>query len=198
MNPYEILNVPVDADDAAIERAYKKAAAVAHPDNQDGGSNDAFLQVKKAKDVLLDPMRRSIYDSIGLIFGDDPESEQAILLIVEIVNDLLGNPRLLLSGFSNFLHAINGAISGRRELLEEAVAMFKRSIEIIEANWGGAPMVKAAIIKNVSGRMMTCGASMAACKKAIELMREVKFTAVPTPRPLSGFGVVTLVDHTPR
>lgn len=55
-------------------------------------------------------------------------------------------------------------------------------------------MVKAAIVKNVSGRMMTCGAGIAACKKALELMREVKFTAAPIPRPISGFPLAMMGD----
>ena len=60
---YEILGIKARADQAEIKRAYRRAAAQAHPDG--GGSTDQFVLVQEAYDVLSDPVRRRLYDHTG-------------------------------------------------------------------------------------------------------------------------------------
>jgi curved DNA-binding protein CbpA len=55
--------VPRDADEAAIRRAYRRAAKRAHPDG--GGSPEAFERVSTAMRVLVDPRARQKYDTTG-------------------------------------------------------------------------------------------------------------------------------------
>lgn len=57
---FDLLEIPITATDAEINSAYKKMAHKYHPDKQ-GGSNDKFIQINKAKEVLLDPIHKSIY-----------------------------------------------------------------------------------------------------------------------------------------
>ncbi|OAP59124.1 hypothetical protein AYL99_06422 [Fonsecaea erecta] len=62
---YKILGVDKDAGDKEIERAYKKKAAVLHPDKTQGDKQkeEEFKDCLEAKETLLDPRKRQIYDS---------------------------------------------------------------------------------------------------------------------------------------
>jgi DnaJ family protein C protein 7 len=62
---YKILGVDKDAGDKEIERAYKRKAAVLHPDKTQGDKDkeDQFKDCLEAKETLLDPQKRQIYDS---------------------------------------------------------------------------------------------------------------------------------------
>lgn len=66
---YAVLGLPRDADQAAIRRAYRNKARVAHPDG--GGSPQSFALVKTAYDTLIDEARRRRYDNTGA-FDDAP------------------------------------------------------------------------------------------------------------------------------
>lgn len=58
---YATLGVPPTATLAEIVRAYRRAAAHAHPDR--GGSHERMQALNEAKAVLTDPARRARYDA---------------------------------------------------------------------------------------------------------------------------------------
>jgi DnaJ homolog subfamily C member 7 len=62
---YKILGVDKDAGDKEIERAYKKKATILHPDKTQGDKKkeEEFKDCLEAKETLLDPQKRQIYDS---------------------------------------------------------------------------------------------------------------------------------------
>lgn len=63
MNPYEVLNINPDANDKDIKKAYRKLAAIHHPDR--GGDPEYFKFIKRAYDILSDPEQRSHFDFHG-------------------------------------------------------------------------------------------------------------------------------------
>ncbi|TFK29661.1 DnaJ-domain-containing protein [Coprinopsis marcescibilis] len=63
---YELLGVPVDADDTVLKKAYRKQAMVYHPDkNTSPDAEEKFKDISKAYQVLSDPNLRAVYDKNG-------------------------------------------------------------------------------------------------------------------------------------
>lgn len=62
---YKILGVAKDATDKDIEKAYKKKAAILHPDKTQGDKEkeELFKDCLEAKETLMDPQRRHMYDT---------------------------------------------------------------------------------------------------------------------------------------
>jgi len=74
---YEILQVPRDATDADIKKAYRRLAMKYHPDvNNSPDANETFKEINEAYHVLSDPEKRATYDRHGRVempsngFGD--------------------------------------------------------------------------------------------------------------------------------
>jgi curved DNA-binding protein CbpA len=61
---YATLEVPQDADAAALKKAYRKAAKKLHPDTETG-DKEAFQDLSQAYAVLSDPATRAQYDEFG-------------------------------------------------------------------------------------------------------------------------------------
>jgi curved DNA-binding protein CbpA len=64
INYYELLQIPCNADEDAIRRAYRSMASRVHPDNPDTGNVERFLLLQQAFRVLSDPASRAKYDSV--------------------------------------------------------------------------------------------------------------------------------------
>ncbi|MGH8827853.1 MAG: molecular chaperone DnaJ [Jiangellaceae bacterium] len=68
---YKILDVPKDADAAAIKKAYRTLARKLHPDHNsaDKSAEERFKDVSEAYSVLSDPEKRKQYDEARTLFG---------------------------------------------------------------------------------------------------------------------------------
>ncbi len=63
---YKILDVPRNAEQADIKKAYRKLARKYHPDvNKASGAEEKFKEVNEAYEVLKDPEKRKAYDQFG-------------------------------------------------------------------------------------------------------------------------------------
>ncbi len=92
IDPYEILGVDRDAGDDAIKAAYRRQAKTTHPDS--GGDAGAFLLGQKALELLLDPLRRKVFDATGYDPElADPTDLQGLLVIEKLVNDIVLDER---------------------------------------------------------------------------------------------------------
>ena len=62
---YQLLGVKSTASVKEIKAAYKRLARLQHPDLNGGNpeSARAFIQISRARDILLDPQRRAAYDA---------------------------------------------------------------------------------------------------------------------------------------
>ncbi|MDQ4491021.1 DnaJ domain-containing protein [Sinomonas sp. ASV486] len=71
---YEVLGVPVTANESEIRRAYRRAARAHHPDH--GGDVVEFRRVTLAFEVLSDPKARAAYDRSYFTSAPQRESPQ--------------------------------------------------------------------------------------------------------------------------
>lgn len=65
---YTVLDIPRNASETDIKKAYRKMALKWHPDRNPGNPKDAehiFKLVSKAYEVLSDPKKREVYDRYG-------------------------------------------------------------------------------------------------------------------------------------
>jgi len=58
---YSILDVPTDAEGPALRRAFRRLSLNAHPDKR--GSQDDFVTLRGAYEILSDPAERAKYDA---------------------------------------------------------------------------------------------------------------------------------------
>lgn len=92
IDPYQLLGLERDADEAAVKAAYRKAAKSAHPDA--GGDLDAFGRLNASYELLKDPVRRRVYDDTGY----DPQLADAtdlkgLLMLETLVNEMILDER---------------------------------------------------------------------------------------------------------
>ncbi len=65
-NYYDILNVPRNADEKELKRAYRSLTKKYHPDiNKEEGAEDKFKEINEAYSVLSDSQKRAQYDQLG-------------------------------------------------------------------------------------------------------------------------------------
>lgn len=70
MDPYEVLGVARDADDAAIKKAYRALARSYHPDvNPEAEAQEKFKEITHAYEILSDPQKRAAFDRGGDLGG---------------------------------------------------------------------------------------------------------------------------------
>jgi hypothetical protein len=71
---YDLLQVPRDASDAKIKKAYHRMSLKLHPDK--GGDPKEFQKLKQAYEVLSDKEKRQQYDSVGLDIEENDGDDQ--------------------------------------------------------------------------------------------------------------------------
>jgi len=64
---YKALDLPDDAEDAAVKKAYRKLSIQYHPDkNPDQASQARFNEIRDAYEILNDPDKKILYDTGGM------------------------------------------------------------------------------------------------------------------------------------
>jgi hypothetical protein len=68
---YQVLGVKSTASVKEIKAAYKRLARLKHPDLNGGlpEATKAFVQISRARDILIDPKRRAAYDAQRNAYG---------------------------------------------------------------------------------------------------------------------------------
>ncbi|KAI1777031.1 hypothetical protein F4818DRAFT_439391 [Hypoxylon cercidicola] len=62
-DPYEVLGVSPDADEAIIKKAYRQLCLRYHPDKAGEDSHETFVTIQESYELLFDSDLRALYDS---------------------------------------------------------------------------------------------------------------------------------------
>ncbi|CAN5325075.1 molecular chaperone DnaJ [soil metagenome] len=147
---YEILELPRNASEAEIKKAYRRLAMKHHPDrnSSDKASEAHFKIVKEAYEVLSDNRKRAAYDQFGHA-GIDPSrgGGGGAFNFGDIFGDIFGDV------FSDAFGARGGKASGRGADLR-----YDLEITLNQAVFGTAITLKVPTLNNCK----TCSGSGAA------------------------------------
>lgn len=103
---YEVLEVPRDADEKTIKRAFLKKARKLHPDVNDApDAEERFKEVNEAYTVLSDEQKRANYDRYG-----DPNGPAGFGSDYVDVSDIFGGGGF---GFGDIFDSFFGGMGGR-------------------------------------------------------------------------------------
>ncbi len=196
MNPYEVLNVPEDADKKTIRKAYQKAAREAHPDK--GGDNDDMVEINAAYRLLSDPEKRKRYDETG----DDGIGRAEMTFEQHVRNVLLqmfaqavqkpGN--LLERAREGFEEAVD-SLEGQRRQLEDAIEQLRGRRTKIKVKKKDAENVAHMIIDNQIAKAEQNIASIDRDREILEAARErlsdYSCSEDHAPNPMAGMRVFT-------
>ncbi len=95
---YEILEIPRNASEEEIKKAYRRLARKYHPDlNKDPSAQEKFKEINEAYQVLSDPEKRRLYDMYGHAAFQGAGSQQSYERYTTNVN--FGDIEDLLSDF---------------------------------------------------------------------------------------------------
>lgn len=99
--PYAVLDVPRDADEAALKKAYRKKALQWHPDKNPGDKNatEKFQEIGASYAVLSNPEKRKFYDITGKLNEDDDDDESGDMgdfndMVMRMFADVIGEAEL--------------------------------------------------------------------------------------------------------
>lgn len=109
---YEILGVERAALPHIIKAAYRRLAAVHHPDK--GGDQEMFVAITTAYNVLMDPKLREMYDLTGGTGDENPLEKQT-----RIIESLSNVFEVVLSKYRDLIEAAD--IIAEMEVHVEAV-----------------------------------------------------------------------------
>ncbi len=179
MNPYDILEVDQTATAEQIKRAYRRKAATIHPDQ--GGEGEKFLALVKARDVLLDPIKRDAYDHAGKLPDDGPMLP-AIAMIRELAVQCAAK-----FPDTNLKSAIQSALEFKRREFVQAAAEYQGQIERVERSWEPGD-IKTHIVQEFFQRKAELDFHKLTADKALEMLQSAQCYEVSKP---SGWGGIT-------
>lgn len=141
-DPYKILGVRRNATAKTIRSAYHKKARQSHPDTNPGdeGAASRFDAVRKAYELLSDPVRRQRYDETGDSSEPRPVNGSGfdfIDIIARALDDTLrashqsGNTDKV-----NIVEAVKGRVSEVRRKVEADLGDLKKSLGVVKKAMG--------------------------------------------------------------
>ncbi len=169
---YAVLGLSRDASQEQIRQAYRKLAAMYHPDNLDTGNIEAYLQVGKAQKLLCDANARQLYDETGIVAGEDAMAENALKMLMEFAGQIVLSseqssidiPFSLKKAVENAIVEANFQITKIDKILKE-----------IEERWEGGESVKRLLVVNLENRRESFRKDRKIQDRALEMIRECRY-----------------------
>lgn len=132
---YAVLGVTKDASPLAIRQAYRKQAAIYHPDVAETGDVQRFNSIRLARDVLTNPKWRENYDKVGTIAAE--EADNAIAVMMTGLSTMFGAcmHSLITGGIEpargDFIAAMHQAIKTGFENANKQIGQLEKSMALL-------------------------------------------------------------------
>lgn len=167
---YAALGLPVDATPEQIHAAFLNISRAHHPDIN-GDASGLFAKAKHAHEILIDPIKRRIYDETGL----DPEHDQkmvhAIGLIRNIVAGILNDGKVDIDIVERIRAQMWTETAGIETQIRNNQAKVDRIGKMhanIEKRWKGSPQIKANLLTMLNGQLKLAEAERLPLDGALE------------------------------
>lgn len=190
-NPYEVLQVDRDADEATIRAAFRRLSRTLHPDA--GGSTSEFARLSESRDILLDAERRRHFDRSGSTEQSSVDQVSAmarefiIQSIHQITNSFVDHAAAIDPRTRDIVGDIKRSILkqgadirqqleiGRSHLsfLEDMRKRFRRKKKATGENF--VDLMLSAEIVRIKGQIEKAEDTVKACDRAIEIMADFDF-----------------------
>lgn len=160
-NPYEVLGVDVTATKVDIKKAYRQKSKDIHPDSSDQGTNDEFIKLRRAFDLLSDDVTRAYYDTTGNVHIDKKKIEMASSGIIESnltsIMDFIVQNDIDIDTF-DISYAMKDLLVEQKSALQAQIVSLKKKVNVARRisskarrKDGGANIYRLIMAKKVAG-----------------------------------------------
>jgi len=89
MDPYKELGLTKDSSEEEIKKRFKTLAQIFHPDK--GGDPEKFLLIRECYEILMDPKRKKILDTLGVVKEKSSDREEALQELAGLLSQQISN-----------------------------------------------------------------------------------------------------------
>lgn len=183
---YELLELSEDADAAAIEKAYKRAASKHHPDKNIGNEAESakrFQEVKEAYECLSNPERKKIYDETGdtTIETGNPSEDLFVHLLNEITEHFETTAEVLMK-CRGVIGEMLDECAERKFQTDRRILIMKRMISNLRFKGKGANFLEGVFsdkLKNLESDRQELDDATNAAKGVYDMLKDYEATDRP-------------------
>jgi curved DNA-binding protein CbpA len=180
MNPYHVLDLPVDATAEEIKSKYKSLAQQYHPDK--GGDTEKFKEINLSYSVLSDPIRRKLYDETGIYKNELNPKDQALNDICARLAHFLWKMNV---DVEDLIHLLKSDIQNEKNQLnqkigttQQTIANFKRAVNKIRRKKEGENILQNFIklqVKQQEDLLNNLNNRIKLCDTMLEIVDEYEY-----------------------
>jgi curved DNA-binding protein CbpA len=183
---YQLLDISEDADAAAIEKAYKRAASKYHPDKNIGNEKESaerFKEVKEAYECLSDPERRKIYDETGdtsLETGNP--AEDLFMHLINEITDHFETSTEVLAKCRSVIEEMIDECAERKLKTDRRMVTMQSMIKALRYTGRGTNFLEGVLndkVKKLQGERDELDAATIAAKGVWDLLKDYEATDRP-------------------
>jgi curved DNA-binding protein CbpA len=184
MNPYHVLDLPVDATAEEIKSKYKSLAQQYHPDK--GGDAEKFKEINLAYSILSDPIRRKLYDETGIYKNEPNPKDQALNDICSRLAHFLWKMNVdvedLIQLLRNDIQNEKNQINQKIDITKQTIANFKRAVNKIRRKKEGENILQNFIklqVKQQEDLLNNLNNRIKLCNTMLEIVDEYEYGDIP-------------------
>jgi DnaJ-class molecular chaperone len=181
MNPYHVLDLPVDATTEEIKSKYKSLAQQHHPDKPDGNTQK-FQEIKLAYSILIDSARRKLYDETGTYKTEPNSRENALNEICLRLTHFLWEMNVDVEDLIHLLkldiHGEKNQVNQKIYIAQQTISNFKRAVNKMRKKKEGENILQNFIkiqIKQQEDSLQNFHNKIKTCNDMLEILDDYEY-----------------------